>query len=102
MLTPPLPTPAVFPAQAGVIPEIALVTRNIVSIPRASGGDPPVIHYGCFFFVFPAQAGVIPTINRGGIVTEGIPRASGGDPRMKAYMYTPLQYSRASGGDPHY
>ena len=30
----------VFPAQAGVIPPVAVVSTNVNSIPRASGGDP--------------------------------------------------------------
>ena len=72
---------ALFPAQAGVIPSKPALDREIKTVPRASGGDPPPARAGGLFCkLFPAQAGVIPRILANANGLKSVPRASGGDP----------------------
>ena len=74
-------TTTLFPAQAGVIPSKPALDREIKTVPRASGGDPPPPTYTVTVTkLFPAQAGVILKHMTHTTYTHTVPRASGGDP----------------------
>ena len=69
----------VFPAQAGVFPEILGNAQTVVSLPRASGGvSTPMAKLESSPPVFPAQAGVFPALQRRMRYRSRLPRASGG------------------------
>ena len=60
----------------------------MLSVPRASGGDPIAIEGGSDAYVlFPAQAGVILAPLYWWKEFDTVPRASGGDPNFARYCY---------------
>ena len=59
----------------------------MLSVPRASGGDPIAIEGGSDAYVlFPAQAGVILAPLYWWKEFDTVPRASGGDPRHRPHF----------------
>ena len=74
---------SLFPAYAGVIPNMTTRNKVAFTFPRIRGGDPNIV---TLFVIpcqlFPAHAGVIPTSRGGKPQRTAFPRTCGGDPCM--------------------
>ena len=88
-----------FPAYAGVIPDIAVVVMGMAAFPRLRGGDPWV--EGVFKRsgqLFPAYAGVILVGSMALLHSPAFPRLRGGDPPEVVQTLTGVIFSPPTRG----